>query len=173
LFRSEDGGVSWTRAEARLAEACIFVNEPRITQIIFDPQIGDRLWCSVEIDGIHRSDDGGRSWQKVAGEGLVSEDIHGLAVTTTGGGDCGRPRTRGCMSARMREGSSSIACWMRQRSIPARSSPGLMVTAPCSSPTATVRRAMADGCCDRAIRVSSGRSYHFPVRSTARCGAWR
>jgi photosystem II stability/assembly factor-like uncharacterized protein len=38
----------------------------------------------VEIDGVHRSTDRGRSWKKV-GQGINSEDIHGLSVVIKNG----------------------------------------------------------------------------------------
>lgn len=85
IFRSTDGGRTWSEAKGTFAEACIFVHKPRVTQILFDPEVRGRVWCGIEIDGIHRSDDGGASWTKVAGEGLVSEDIHGICITTEGG----------------------------------------------------------------------------------------
>ena len=85
IFRSTDGGATWEATAGTFARECIYVDQPRVTQILFDPQVRHRAWCSIEIDGIHRSDDAGRTWHKVRGEGLVSEDIHGVAVTTSGG----------------------------------------------------------------------------------------
>ena len=54
-----------------------------MTQILFDPVDANVIWASVEIDGVHRSDDRGRTWKKV-GDGLLSEDIHGVAVVRNG-----------------------------------------------------------------------------------------
>jgi photosystem II stability/assembly factor-like uncharacterized protein len=84
IFVSTDGGKSFTAAKGAFAEACIFVGKPRVTQIIFDPIDKDTLWAGVEIDGVHRSTDRGRSWKKV-GQGINSEDIHGLSVVIKNG----------------------------------------------------------------------------------------
>ena len=60
------------------------MGKPRVTQILFDPIDKDTLWAGVEIDGVHRSTDRGRTWKKV-GQGINSEDIHGVAVVKNGG----------------------------------------------------------------------------------------
>lgn len=80
IFRSEDGGTSWNETSASVVDNCVFVGKPRITQIRFDPSANDLVWAAVEIDGVHRSLDGGRTWIKCASKGLTSEDIHGLGV---------------------------------------------------------------------------------------------
>jgi photosystem II stability/assembly factor-like uncharacterized protein len=67
----------------KLAEECIFVGIPRVTQVIFDPEIRDTLWAGVEIDAVHRSRDGGRTWDRLD-SGLVSGDVHGVAVVRHG-----------------------------------------------------------------------------------------
>jgi len=79
IFISTDGGKSFAPTKGSFAEACIFVGKPRVTQILFDPIDKDTLWAGVEIDGVHRSTDRGRTWKKV-GQGINSEDIHGVAV---------------------------------------------------------------------------------------------
>lgn len=84
MFWSSDGGGTWTRAQSAFAESCIFVGNPRVTQILFDPVDANVMWAGVEIDGVHRSEDRGRSWKKV-GSGLLSDDIHGVAVVRNGG----------------------------------------------------------------------------------------
>jgi len=82
LFRSDDGGQSWRPLPCHFAEDCIYVRWPRVTQVLFDPADDRTLWVGVEIDGVHRSDDGGESWRR-CNQGLASEDIHGLAVIET------------------------------------------------------------------------------------------
>jgi photosystem II stability/assembly factor-like uncharacterized protein len=86
MWRSEDGARRWSRTPGRFAEHCIFVHRPRVTQIVRDPRDPDRLFAGVEIDGVWRSEDAGRSWRKCRGEGLVSEDIHGLLLLPGLGG---------------------------------------------------------------------------------------
>src|SRR3546814_14011553 len=72
LFRSTDGGRSWAAAEGAFAQECIFVHKPRVTQILFDPEVRGRVRCGIEIDGIHRSDDGGaRSEERRVGQECV------------------------------------------------------------------------------------------------------
>lgn len=79
LFRSEDGGRTWSKLPAQLATECAAVEVPRVTQIVFDPDNPDLVWVAVEIDGVWRSEDGGRTFEKHV-RGLATEDIHGLSV---------------------------------------------------------------------------------------------
>jgi photosystem II stability/assembly factor-like uncharacterized protein len=83
LWRSDDEGRSWRRLDAGLARNCIFVENTRVTQILFDPIEPETIWAAIEIDAVHRSRDGGRSWERL-GTGLVSDDIHGIAVVPNG-----------------------------------------------------------------------------------------
>ena len=83
LYRSEDAGRTWRKLAAVFAEDCPFVHSPRVTQILFSPYDPKAVWCGVEIDGVHRSQDGGVSWRK-SSAGLVSDDVHGLAVADGG-----------------------------------------------------------------------------------------
>ncbi len=79
LFRSEDGGRTWSEAAARLERECPRLLWTRVTCIVGDPNNAEELWAGVEIDGVHRSRDGGRTWQPI-GSGLSSRDIHALVV---------------------------------------------------------------------------------------------
>jgi photosystem II stability/assembly factor-like uncharacterized protein len=79
LWRSEDAGTSWTRVSAELATECPAVEVPRVTHILFDPEDPRLVWVGVEIDGVWRSQDGGRTFEKHV-KGLETEDIHGLEV---------------------------------------------------------------------------------------------
>ena len=81
--RLDTGGASWRELAVGFAEQCVFIGQPRVTQVLFDPVQPETIWAGVEIDGVHRSADGGESWRKVS-DGLVSEDIHGLAVVENG-----------------------------------------------------------------------------------------
>ena len=42
-----------------------FCRQAAVTQILFDPGVKDTLWVSVEIDAVHRSQDGGASWKRL------------------------------------------------------------------------------------------------------------
>jgi photosystem II stability/assembly factor-like uncharacterized protein len=83
IFRSEDGGRSWKEARTRMTPDCPRILYTRVTVIVGDPHDPDQLWAGVEIDGIHHSRDGGRSWEPV-GSGLSSKDIHSIAVVEPG-----------------------------------------------------------------------------------------
>jgi photosystem II stability/assembly factor-like uncharacterized protein len=79
LYRSDDAGRTWSPLDVGLATWCAGVEVPRVTQILFDPQDQNLVWASVEIDGVWRSTDGGRTFDKHV-QGLTTEDIHGLEV---------------------------------------------------------------------------------------------
>lgn len=83
LYRSADHGRTWRQLEVNVPEICANQAQSRFTQILVDP-VDPRLgWAGVELDGIWRTIDGGMTWHK-SNSGLVSEDIHGLAVTNNG-----------------------------------------------------------------------------------------
>jgi photosystem II stability/assembly factor-like uncharacterized protein len=103
LFRSEDGGATWTDLHVPMKPyvALRFIGrravveaqdetEPRVrhwtrvTQIVFDADDPSSVFAGVEVDNLWRSADGGRTWEKRT-EGLQSADIHGLAVVAQGG----------------------------------------------------------------------------------------
>jgi photosystem II stability/assembly factor-like uncharacterized protein len=84
LFRSPDGGQTWTEPPVRLAQECPRILRTRVTALAADPIDAQTVWAGVEIDGIRRSRDGGCSWEAV-GEGISSPDIHALAVVTGNG----------------------------------------------------------------------------------------
>jgi len=84
LYRSEDAGKSWTRLAVEFPAQCRAVERPRVTQILFDPDDASLVWAGVEIDGVYRSTDAGRTWTKRM-EGLISDDIHGLAAVRENG----------------------------------------------------------------------------------------
>ena len=82
LYRSQDGGATWEELAVPGISKFSEVNmgPTRVTQILFDPVDKDTVWATIEIGGIYRSDDRGRSWTMVS-DGLVSNDVHGIAVT--------------------------------------------------------------------------------------------
>jgi|KBSMisStandDraft_5_1062788.scaffolds.fasta_scaffold05896_2 photosystem II stability/assembly factor-like uncharacterized protein len=81
FYRSADAGRTWEKLDAPGIRTFSEINRgpTRVTQMLFDPIDRDIMWAGVEIGGIYRSDDRGRSW-KFLDKGLVSGDVHGLAV---------------------------------------------------------------------------------------------
>lgn len=81
FYLSRDAGATWTVLPVPGLQAYSSVNmgPTRVTQILFDPLVADRLWATVEIGGIFRSDDNGVTWTSCV-DGLVSTDVHGIAV---------------------------------------------------------------------------------------------
>src|SRR5690606_1591020 len=80
IFRSDDAGASWRELPARIAQTSDFTAfETRVTRVLVDPDEPDTLWASVEVDEIHRSGDGGQTWERL-NQGLNNPDIHDIAV---------------------------------------------------------------------------------------------
>ncbi len=77
IFISEDDGETWIRSNLDASTECWFINTSRITSIHFDPRDRDTIWITVEIDGVFRSTDRGRSWEIVI-RGLHDNDTHDL-----------------------------------------------------------------------------------------------
>jgi photosystem II stability/assembly factor-like uncharacterized protein len=83
---SEDAGQSWAEPPTRMVKDCPRIMHTRVTALLGDASDPNLLWAGVEIDGLHVSRDGGRSWSPL-GSGLSSRDIHALAlVPGTNGG---------------------------------------------------------------------------------------
>jgi photosystem II stability/assembly factor-like uncharacterized protein len=81
LFRSGDGGRTWSEPEVRMRRDCPRIMHTRVTALCAHPSDPCTLWAGVEIDGIYRSRDGGQSWRAI-GTGLSSQDIHALAYVS-------------------------------------------------------------------------------------------
>jgi photosystem II stability/assembly factor-like uncharacterized protein len=79
IFRSGDGGRTWTEPAVEILQECPRILHTRVTTLVADPTDPETVWAGVEIDGLRRSRDGGRTWQRV-GTGLSSLDIHALAI---------------------------------------------------------------------------------------------
>jgi photosystem II stability/assembly factor-like uncharacterized protein len=84
LFRSEDGGRSWTEPPLACVRECPRIIHTRMTTLAADPTDPAALWAGIEIDALYRSLDFGKTWQPV-GHGLSSRDIHGLAIVPGNG----------------------------------------------------------------------------------------
>lgn len=83
IFRSTDGGKTWTDMEANFPETCQFVIRPRVTKIEFDDEDPDLVWCGLEVGGVYRSRDGGKTWKHTS-QGMISDDVHDVTVVRNG-----------------------------------------------------------------------------------------
>lgn len=86
IFVSEDNGESWARTNMDAATECWFINTTRVTSVRFDPTDQDTIWATIEIDGVLRSTDRGRSWELLI-EGLHDNDTHDLVFRDYANGD--------------------------------------------------------------------------------------
>ena len=84
LYRSTDGGRSWRKLAAEIAESCPNVRVPRVTALTVDPSDHRTVWAGLEVDGVLRSRDGGDSWTRIPTSGIPDPDIHDIAVTVNG-----------------------------------------------------------------------------------------
>ena len=85
IFRSADAGRTWVEPPVQIAQECPRIRWTRVTALAADPDAPETVWAGVEIDGLRRSTDGGRTWQPVGRQGLSSLDIHALAVVPDNG----------------------------------------------------------------------------------------
>jgi photosystem II stability/assembly factor-like uncharacterized protein len=84
IFRSADGGQSWAEAKVNIVQECPRIIHTRVTALLGDLEDAETVWAGVEIDGLFRSRDQGRTWQPY-GQGLSSRDIHALAIVARNG----------------------------------------------------------------------------------------
>ena len=77
IFITEDNGETWRRSNLNASTECWFINTSRVTSIHFDPKDCDIIWITVEIDGIFKSTDRGRTWEMII-RGLHDNDTHDL-----------------------------------------------------------------------------------------------
>src|SRR5262249_27529663 len=83
LLRS-GGGATWSEPAADIRQECPRILHARAQARAAAPTDADTFWAGVEIDGLRRSRDGGRTWQRV-GTGLSSQDIHGIVIVPRDG----------------------------------------------------------------------------------------
>ena len=83
MFRSEDGGTTWTRADSGL-------NAPGIKEIAVDPVVPRRVYAATHgyfylaADGVWVSEDGGATWAR-AGEEMKGQSVSALAASPVPG----------------------------------------------------------------------------------------
>ena len=81
FYRSTDTGLTWAQLPTPGIQTFSEINmgPTRVTQILFDPREHNTIWAVVEIGGVYRSLDRGNTWE-LKTEGLVSCDMHGIAI---------------------------------------------------------------------------------------------
>jgi len=81
FYRTSDGGQTWQALDAPGIQKFSEINmgPTRVTQMLFDPRDHNTIWAVVEIGGVYRSTDRGQTWE-LKTEGLVSGDMHGIAI---------------------------------------------------------------------------------------------
>jgi photosystem II stability/assembly factor-like uncharacterized protein len=83
VFRSEDGGESWTPANKGTAADFMPDKYPEVGQcvhkVLLHAERPGRLWQQNHC-GVYRSDDYGESWERLDGNGLPSDFGFGLAL---------------------------------------------------------------------------------------------
>lgn len=80
LFRSEDGGKTWKKSSLPAPEHCEVIVNPRVTSVRFDPQQPDHVWLGLEIGGLYLSKDAGRTFHHQPAHGLLTDDVHDIAI---------------------------------------------------------------------------------------------
>lgn len=106
LYRSEDAGKGWSKVESAKSPGHCEMNFPtRLVRIVFDSANPDTIYAGLEVSGVIRSEDGGKTWTDLSeplirladnphlksriGSDLDSEgmlDTHALAATAAAPG---------------------------------------------------------------------------------------
>ena len=94
LFKSEDGGLTWTRIELPVTG-----HAPDVMAIAAHPHDVRTLYVGTHEAGVVRSADGGRTWTAV-NAGLGGLDVHGLAIDPSTPEKPSRPAWAGSSSTR-------------------------------------------------------------------------
>lgn len=86
VARSVDGCQSFEQLDTSISDSCP-IGVPRTTNVVVDPTEGSNVWASVEVDGLHRSRDGGDTWESLGplGPGEFHNDVHGFAMRGVNG----------------------------------------------------------------------------------------
>lgn len=65
LWRTLDGGHSWTRVGPEIAEFCAGVNRPRLLALAINPMEPRDAWFGLEAGGLFHTADGGTTWERI------------------------------------------------------------------------------------------------------------
>ena len=84
LWRTQDGGENWDRADVEIPEFCEGVHKPRLLAFAFNRKDSQKAWFGVEEGGLFRTRDGGDNWQRVDDRLLwdFKSDVHSIQVLT-------------------------------------------------------------------------------------------
>jgi photosystem II stability/assembly factor-like uncharacterized protein len=74
LFRSENGGMSWSKVRLPVGH-----NDPDVMAVTPHPRDTAVLYVATHEAGVLKTTDGGRTWSEV-NSGLGGLDVHGLAI---------------------------------------------------------------------------------------------
>jgi hypothetical protein len=87
VHRSKDGGASFEELATTISAECP-IGLSRTTNVAVDPHDHDVLWASVEVDGLHRSDDRGETWASLGqlGPDPFHNDVHGFTIAPAAAG---------------------------------------------------------------------------------------
>lgn len=87
VSRSVDGGSTFEALDTSISDTCP-IGIPRTTNVVVDSANSDIVWASVEVDGLHRSADGGDTWSSLGelGPGEFYNDVHGFTMRDTADG---------------------------------------------------------------------------------------
>lgn len=87
IARSVDGGETFARLATTIRAECP-IGVSRTTNIRIDRADPAVVWASVEVDGLHRSDDRGDTWTslRALGPDEFHDDVHGITTRSTSAG---------------------------------------------------------------------------------------
>ena len=87
VWRSRDGGESFEELTTSISADCP-IGTSRTTNVLVDPSDQNVVWASVEVDGLHRSTDGGDTWTSLGALGgeAFYNDVHGFEMVATPSG---------------------------------------------------------------------------------------
>ncbi|NLY65199.1 MAG: glycosyl hydrolase [Alcaligenaceae bacterium] len=82
IFRSQDGGKTWTQLPPDIPEFCRGVNRPRTLAICVDPTDNSRVWFGLEEGGAWESRDFGETWERfdTTTDVIGNPDIHAIDI---------------------------------------------------------------------------------------------
>jgi len=97
MYRTDDGGGSWTRLAPEIPEHCAGVSKPRILTIAWDQVDQRSAWFGIEEGGLWLTRDRGDTWTRTDGtpkslpKGVTGSDVHCVVVLD------GPPKTLVCL----------------------------------------------------------------------------